>query len=321
MTGIGNDKAFRIWFRALTTKFTSSTSYADARNGVLRAAQELYGVNSREAIAVQRAYAAINVGSDIDEPGAGPAPMAISSQPQGVAVTAGATATFTVGVQGGVPPYRYQWRRNGADIAGATSSSYSFVTRSGDSGSGFSVLASDSGSPPSGIVSSTATLTLASTGSAERMLNGSFESGAAGWAGATGVIGTWTGTSQRPYDGVSFAYLGGTGRSDTDALSQTVQIPANASSAILSFALHVDTSEYTRSIPYDTLNVTLSNPAGLLLANLVRYSNIDAAPGYQVRSFDLSAYRGQTVILTFSLFEDFSLQTSFTVDKVSLIAQ
>jgi Zn-dependent metalloprotease len=67
MTGIGTDKAFRIWFKALTTKFTSATNYADARLKVLAAAQELYGVNSAEAKAVQRAYAAINVGADIAE--------------------------------------------------------------------------------------------------------------------------------------------------------------------------------------------------------------------------------------------------------------
>ena len=67
MTGIGNDKAYRIWFKALTTKFTAVTNYADARNKVLAAAQELYGMDSREAIAVQRAYAAINVGADVSE--------------------------------------------------------------------------------------------------------------------------------------------------------------------------------------------------------------------------------------------------------------
>ena len=67
MTGIGNDKAYRIWFKALTTKFTSSTNYATARSKVLLAAQELYGVGSKEAIAVQRAYAAINVGADVNE--------------------------------------------------------------------------------------------------------------------------------------------------------------------------------------------------------------------------------------------------------------
>ncbi|CDG81320.1 thermolysin metallopeptidase, catalytic domain protein [Janthinobacterium agaricidamnosum NBRC 102515 = DSM 9628] len=67
MTGIGNDKAFRIWFKANTTKFTASTNYADARNKVVQAAEELYGVGSAESIAVKRAYAAINVGADVDE--------------------------------------------------------------------------------------------------------------------------------------------------------------------------------------------------------------------------------------------------------------
>jgi len=67
MTGIGTDKAFRIWFKASTTKFTAVTNYKDARSKVLAAAQELYGANSKEALAVQRAYAAINVGADVDE--------------------------------------------------------------------------------------------------------------------------------------------------------------------------------------------------------------------------------------------------------------
>ncbi len=67
MTGIGTDKAYRIWFKANTTKFTASTNYADARNKMVQAAQDLYGVGSKEDKAVQRAYAAINVGADIDE--------------------------------------------------------------------------------------------------------------------------------------------------------------------------------------------------------------------------------------------------------------
>jgi Zn-dependent metalloprotease len=67
MTGIGTDKAFRIWFKAVTTKFTSSTNYVDARSKMVQAAQELYGATSKEAVAVQRAYAAVNVGDDVDE--------------------------------------------------------------------------------------------------------------------------------------------------------------------------------------------------------------------------------------------------------------
>jgi Zn-dependent metalloprotease len=67
MTGIGLDKAYRIWFKANTTKFTASTNYANARAKMIESAEELYGKGSREALAVQRAYAAINVGADVDE--------------------------------------------------------------------------------------------------------------------------------------------------------------------------------------------------------------------------------------------------------------
>ena len=67
MTGVGLDKAYRIWFKANTTKFTSSTNYADARLKMIAAATELYGANSAEVKAVTRAYAAINVGADIAE--------------------------------------------------------------------------------------------------------------------------------------------------------------------------------------------------------------------------------------------------------------
>jgi len=74
MTGIGTDKAFRIWFHANTTKFTSSTNYADARAKMIEAAGELYGKESKEVVAVQRAYAAINVGADVDEPAGTGAP-------------------------------------------------------------------------------------------------------------------------------------------------------------------------------------------------------------------------------------------------------
>lgn len=75
MTGIGIDKAFRIWFHASTTKFTASTNYAEARTRMIEAAVELYGAGGREAIAVQRAYAAINVGADVDEPVPEPASL------------------------------------------------------------------------------------------------------------------------------------------------------------------------------------------------------------------------------------------------------
>ncbi|WP_335937477.1 M4 family metallopeptidase [Streptomyces sp. PTD5-9] len=71
VTGIGIKKAEQIWFKALSTKFTSTTNYAAARTGTLAAAGELYGTTSAEYKAVADAWAAINVGS---RPGGGTDP-------------------------------------------------------------------------------------------------------------------------------------------------------------------------------------------------------------------------------------------------------
>jgi glucose/arabinose dehydrogenase len=59
--------------------------------------------------------------SRIDYTGS-PAPR-ITAQPEDLKVSLGAPAVFTVGASG-APPLRYQWRRNGVDIPGATGPSY-----------------------------------------------------------------------------------------------------------------------------------------------------------------------------------------------------
>jgi Zn-dependent metalloprotease len=61
VTGIGRAKAERIWYRALTTIFTSSTNFRGARAGCLRAARELYGANGAEEKAVAAAWSAVGV--------------------------------------------------------------------------------------------------------------------------------------------------------------------------------------------------------------------------------------------------------------------
>ncbi|MFD7610820.1 M4 family metallopeptidase [Streptomyces sp. NPDC059828] len=63
VTGIGRDKASLIWFKALTTKFNSTTNYAAARTGTIAVATELYGATSAETQAVTNAWAGINVGA------------------------------------------------------------------------------------------------------------------------------------------------------------------------------------------------------------------------------------------------------------------
>ncbi|HEX9082669.1 MAG TPA: M4 family metallopeptidase [Holophagaceae bacterium] len=61
IVGLGNDKAGRIWYRALTVYMTSKTTYAGARTATLKAAADLYGSGSTEYATVNTAWLAVNV--------------------------------------------------------------------------------------------------------------------------------------------------------------------------------------------------------------------------------------------------------------------
>jgi Zn-dependent metalloprotease len=61
VTGIGRDKAAQIWYRALTTYFTSTTDHHQARGYTLSAAADLYGRCGTEYRTVQRAWTAVGV--------------------------------------------------------------------------------------------------------------------------------------------------------------------------------------------------------------------------------------------------------------------
>ncbi|HEX8629978.1 MAG TPA: M4 family metallopeptidase [Catenuloplanes sp.] len=61
VAGIGNDKAGRIWYRALTAYLLSNSNYAAARLGTLQAAVDLFGAGSTEYTAVDAAWKAVNV--------------------------------------------------------------------------------------------------------------------------------------------------------------------------------------------------------------------------------------------------------------------
>ncbi len=61
VAGIGNDKAGRIWYRALTVYLVSNSNYAAARAATVRAATDLYGTGSPEHQAVTAAWLAAGV--------------------------------------------------------------------------------------------------------------------------------------------------------------------------------------------------------------------------------------------------------------------
>ena len=81
----------------------------------------------------------------------------ITTQPANQAVNVGQAATFNV-VATGTPALTYQWQKNGVNISGAASASYSTpATVSGDTGSTFDVVVTNSAGS---VTSTSATLTV-----------------------------------------------------------------------------------------------------------------------------------------------------------------
>jgi outer membrane protein assembly factor BamB len=84
---------------------------------------------------------------------------AITAQPAGQSVGPGAQASFSVSATG--PGLSYQWQKNGAPIAGATSSSYTTPTASGtDDGASYTVVVTNAAGS---VTSSGARLTVTTT--------------------------------------------------------------------------------------------------------------------------------------------------------------
>ena len=87
-------------------------------------------------------------------------PPTIGTEPTNLSVVTGSTASFSVSATG-TAPLMYQWKKNGTDIPGATSSTYTIdVTSNADQEAQFSVLVSNSLGTKT---SKQATLTLTST--------------------------------------------------------------------------------------------------------------------------------------------------------------
>ena len=175
----------------------------------------------------------------------------------------------------------------------------------------FSLLTS--GPPP------TPTPTPTPVPGAELLLNRGFESGATNWTATAGVITNSTG--QTPRTGSFYAWLDGYGTTHTDSLFQTITIPASANTVTLSFWLKITSAETTTTTQFDRLQVQVRNTSNTVLATLGTFSNLNKSTGYVLRTFDVTAFKGQTVRIYFLGTEDSSLQTSFVIDDTSCTTQ
>ncbi|MEU1075831.1 MULTISPECIES: M28 family peptidase [unclassified Streptomyces] len=166
----------------------------------------------------------------------------------------------------------------------------------------------------SGTVSHSTTYTLTVGGGGgctarQLVVNGGFENGSSPWTATSGVITNQAG--ETPHGGSYMAWLNGWGSARTDSVSQSLSIPSGCSGYRLSFFQHIDTDE-DENVAYDTFTVSVGGQT------LETFSNLDANSGYVQKSYDLSAFAGQTVTLKFNGVEDQALQTSYVVDDITL---
>lgn len=147
--------------------------------------------------------------------------------------------------------------------------------------------------------------------------NPGFETGAAApWSASSRVINS--SSTEPPRTGSWDAWLDGYGTTHTDTLAQTVTLPSGCTSYRFNFYMHVDTAETSTTTKYDTLKLQLLSSSGTVLANLYTYSNLNANTGYNLHSFNLASYAGQTVTIKFTGTEDYEKQTSFVIDDTSV---
>ncbi len=196
---------------------------------------------------------------------------------------------------------------------GATGAGYGTV--------GYAVSANTSTGSRSGtltIARQTFTVTQAGISTASTsLLNPGFENGQVNWTEAAPYP-LISNNPARAKTGYWFAWLGGYD-SGTDRLSQEVAIPTTAQQSFLQFAYNIETAE-TAATPYDVLQLDLYDPVtGAKIVTLASLSNMNATTGWvQSARFDLSAYRGRTVRITFTATLDVSNFTSFLIDDVAM---
>jgi len=256
--------------------------------------------------------------------------FSISVSPTSGSTVAGGSVTATVGTATtSGSPQTVALSASGLPSGAAASFSPSSVTSGGSSTMTITTSASTpvgtygvtvTGTGTSATRSTSFSLTVTGTGGCsspgQKLANPGFESGNSSWTASSGVIGQWGANGQPPRSGTWNAWLDGYGTIHTDTLSQVVALPAGCSSYSLTFWLHIDSSETTTTIAYDTLTVAVI--VGSATTTLATYSNLNEAAGYTQRSFNLAAFAGQTVTLRFRGVEDISLQTSFVIDDTAL---
>jgi uncharacterized protein (TIGR03437 family) len=215
------------------------------------------------------------------------APPTITTQPASQTVGAGQTVTFTV-VATGSAPLTYQWQRNGANIVGATGSSFTTGTTLLDDGVAFTVVVTNA----SGSVTSNQAVLTVSTGPSITTQPAD-QNVTVGQTATFSVVASGTPTPSYQWQKSGSAITGATGSSYTT--------PATSSA---------DNGATFAVVVTNTFGSLTSNPATLNVA--ASPTAITATPSQLIFVYTINgaAPASQTLTLTSSSTASFTLATS-----------
>lgn len=218
-------------------------------------------------------------------------------------------------------------------IAGSNDSWITITSGSNGNGNGdvnYSVLANSGSGQRTGtltVAGRTFTVTQSGMGATNRIANGSFSSGTANWT-LSGDF--WAGTnlsnSHTPpgYAAGGVDNTGSAKNPSSGSMYQTVAIPANASSVILSFWWNV-TSNETTSFVFDHMFLRIRDSNGNFLTEITDLTNLNKGTvgNYTYVEFPNSAmlpFKGQTIRISFEATTDATFTTIFRIDDISLLS-
>jgi hypothetical protein len=308
--GLGVQTAVTIFYNAMLMK-TTGFSYLRYRTATLTAAKNLTPGNCTNFNEVKAAWDAVSVPAQAGDPTCNNGNAPVPNNPGNQTGTVGTPVSLQLSATGGTPPYT--WSATGLP-AGLSISSGGLISGTPTTAGTSSVTATvrDSASQ-TGSTSFNWTINPVGGGCSspgQKIGNPGFEVGSAPWTATANVIGAFAG--QTAHGGTRFAWMDGYGTTHTDTLSQSVTLPAGCTNYTLTFWLHIDSAETTTTTQFDRLTVRMGS------TTIATFSNLNKAAGYQLRTFNVSAFAGQTVTLGFTGTEDVSLQTSFVVDDFAL---
>ena len=119
-----------------------------------------------------------------------------------------------------------------------------------------------------------------------------------------------------PRSGRSKVVIGGPAKTFR-VMSEVLTLPAGIRRAELSVYLWVVTKN-KKQTAQDILTVEIRDAAGNVIQTLGSYSNLDASPGYQKISFDVSRHRGATIRISFVGVQSQGPPTYFLLDDAAL---